>query len=130
MTTIDVRPVLGGNTNARIKLPNGEYTATCGRSEADQPNDRGVGHIPSNDSKDPKGNRNCNKLGFVVLESNETNHYIFKRRQTTILQKNGEVSVYNDGANILEGATKRTYTSLGKSITPQQMAEIERIQKA
>jgi hypothetical protein len=131
MTTFETTPILGGNTTARIKLPDGKnYTAKCGTSQANEPNDRGVGVMDSN------GSEQCKKLGFVVLESNETNHYFLKRRQTTILQKNGQVDVWNDGANILKGAKKRTYQSLeewkkatNKDINTDKMAEIQRIQR-
>jgi hypothetical protein len=133
MTTFKTTPILGGNTTARIKLPEGSYTSECGSSQANEPNDRGVGVMLPEDSN---GSKPCKKLGFVVLESNETNHYFLKRRQTTILQKNGQVDVWNDGANILEGAKKRTYESLeawknaaNKNITEEKMEEIERIQQ-
>ncbi|NBV99234.1 MAG: hypothetical protein EBR67_06975 [Proteobacteria bacterium] len=67
MTTFNATPILGGNTTARIKLPDlpdgKQYTAKCGTSGTDQPNDRGVGvMLPPN----PSG-KECEKLGFVVL---------------------------------------------------------------
>lgn len=121
---IDARAVIG-NTKAKIKLHNlGTYTDTCGTS--DSPNDRGVGKMTENGQ--------CEKLGFVVVEANQKNHWgLWNRRQTTILQKNGEVHVWNDGGG-LSGATMTKYNSLnewmihtGKTLTNEAKEEIERV---
>jgi hypothetical protein len=55
-----------------------------------------------------------------------------KRRQTSILNQDGTVTVWNDGAK--SDASKRDYASLddwltrtGKTVTPDQKEEIRRI---
>ncbi|MFM7459064.1 MAG: hypothetical protein ACKO3R_10480 [bacterium] len=117
-----------GNTQARIKVQGSQYGyVMCGTSKDSEPNDRGLGVNDANET--------CSKLGVVVLEAQETNHWGFwNRRQTSILQKDGSVHVWNDGAGP-SGATKKSYKSLdawiqatGKKLSENQHSEIKRIQ--
>jgi len=130
METILVNAILG-NTQARIKVPDSQYGYSdgCGTSQGSQPNDRGLGI-----KTDPENG--CRKLGVVVLEAQETNHWgLWNRRQTSILQKDGSVDVWNDGAGP-SGATKtKSYNSLsewikatGTQLSQDQQSEITRIQ--